>query len=165
MLAAPGGAVATTLIGVFVGSVSRRAQDRHWVREQQAAVCARVLRESSTVLVDLSDMESSRPESIPQGVVVATSIDWRPWNEALSMVNLVADKDIAEAAHALDEQIWRVHIAVKRGLAPDEDWFALRSRIIAAQGDFITVSRRRLPLTGDPLPRLSGRPAPDVWTP
>lgn len=32
-----------------------------------------------------------------------TTIDWRPWNEALNMVNLVADKDIAEAAVALDE--------------------------------------------------------------
>jgi hypothetical protein len=167
MLAAPSGAVATTLIGVFVGSVvSRRAQDRHWVREQQAAACARLLRESSTVLVDLSDMEASRPEGVPQGVVLPTTIDWRPWNEALNMVNLVADKDIAEAAHALDEQIWRVHIAVKRGLTPDENWLTLRSRVVAAQGDFITASRRRLSLTGEPLPRLSGRPAPDdpVWT-
>lgn len=65
-LAAPGGAVATTLIGVLVGSmVSRRAQDHHWVREQQAAACARLLQESTTVLVDLSTMEASRLEGIP----------------------------------------------------------------------------------------------------
>lgn len=96
LLVAPAGAVATTLIGVVAGSVvSRRAQDRHWVREQVAATCARVLRESSGVLVDLSEMEASRPDTVPQGVVLPTTIDRRPWNEALSMVNLVADKDIA----------------------------------------------------------------------
>ncbi|MER7636927.1 hypothetical protein [Streptomyces sp. NPDC126522] len=166
-LAASAGAVATTLIGVFAGSVvSRRAQDRHWVRDQVAATCARVLRESASVLVGLSEMESSRPDSIAQGVVCPTTIDWRPWNEALSMVNLVADKDIAEAAHALDEQIWRLHTKVKRGLTPEESWFPLRSRVEAAQNDFITTARRRLSLAGDPLQRFSGRPAPDdpIWT-
>lgn len=118
------------------------------------------------MLADLSTMEASRPEGIPQGIVVPTTIDWRPWNEALNMVNLVADKDIAEAALALDEQIWRAHIVVRRGLTPDEHWLTLRSRIITAQGGFITASRRRFSLTGEPLPRLSGKPAPDdpVWT-
>ena len=167
LLAAPAGAVATTLIGVFAGSVvSRRAQDRHWVRDQVAATCARVLRESSGVLVDLSEMEASRPDSVPQGVVLPTTIDWRPWNEALSMVNLVAEKDIADAAHALDEQIWRLHTIVKRGLTPEESWLILRSRVEAAQNNFITTARRQLSLAGDPLQRFSGRPAPDdpIWT-
>ncbi len=82
------------------------------------------------------------------------------------MVNLVADKDIAEAAHALDEQIWRLHTMVKRGLTPEENWLVLRSGIESAQNNFITVARRRLSLAGDPLQRFSGRPAPDdpIWT-
>ncbi|MCF3131091.1 hypothetical protein [Streptomyces olivochromogenes] len=167
LLAAPAGAVATTLIGVFAGSaVSRRAQDRHWVREQVAATCARVLRESSGVLVSLSEAESGRPSSIPQGVVHGTGIDWRPWNEALSMVNLVADKAIAEAAHTLDEEIWRLHAKVRRGLTPEENWFVLRARVESAQNNFIVTARRRLSLAGDPLERFSGRPAPDdpIWT-
>ncbi|MEU5764516.1 hypothetical protein ABZ782_01160 [Streptomyces asoensis] len=166
-LAAPAAAVVTTLAGVFAGSVvSRRAQDRHWVRDQVATTCARVLRESSAVLVDLSDMESSRPGTVPQGVVLPTTVDWRPWNEALSMVNLVADRDIAEAAHALDEQIWRLHTLVKRGLTAEEDWLALRARVQEAQNHFVTVARRRLALAGDPLERFSGRPSPDdpIWT-
>ncbi|MER6318490.1 hypothetical protein ABT237_32685 [Streptomyces sp. NPDC001581] len=167
LIAAPAGAVAATLIGVFAGSVvSRRAQDRHWVRDQVAATCARVLRESSGVLIDLSDMEASRPDAVPQGVVLPTAIDWRPWNEALSMVNLVADKDIAEAAHSLDEQIWRLHTIVKRGLGPEENWLVLRSRVVAAQNHFITVAREQLSLAGQPLERFSGRPDPDdpIWT-
>ncbi|MFD3941112.1 hypothetical protein ACFWSF_40655 [Streptomyces sp. NPDC058611] len=145
LLVAPAGAVVTTLIGVIVGSVvSRRTQDRHWVRDQVSATCARVLRESSGLLVDLSEMESSRPDAAPQGVVLPTTVDWRPWNEALSMVNLLADKDIAEAAHALDEQIWRLHTMVKRGLTAEEDWLALRTSVESAQNNFITVARRRL---------------------
>ncbi|MBP2054265.1 hypothetical protein J2Z21_007268 [Streptomyces griseochromogenes] len=157
----------TTLIGVFAGSVvSRRAQDRHWVRDQLAATCARVLRESSGALVDLSEMEASRPNSVPQGVMLPTAVDWRPWNEALSMVNLVADTDITAAAHALDEQLWRLHIIVKRGLTPEEDWLVLRGRVVSAQNNFISVARRELSLAGDPLQRFSGRPAPDdpIWT-
>ncbi|MFD9304069.1 hypothetical protein ACFWCB_15695 [Streptomyces sp. NPDC060048] len=167
LLAAPVGAVVTTLIGVVAGSaVSRRTQDRHWVRDQLSATCARVLRESSGLLVDLSEMEASRPDTVPQGVVLPTTIDWRPWNEALSMVNLVADKEIAEAAHGLDEQIWRLHTMVKRGLTPEENWLVLRSGVESAQNSFITVARRRLSDAGDPLQRFSGRPAPDdpIWT-
>ena len=111
-------------------------------------------------------MDVGRPDSVPQGVALPTTIDWRPWNEALSMVNLVADRDIAEAAHALDEQIWRFHIIVRRSLTPEESWLVLRGRVVAAQNDFITVARRQLSLAGDPLERFSGRPAPDdpIWT-
>ncbi|MFE4858493.1 hypothetical protein [Streptomyces sp. NPDC056670] len=156
-----------TLIGVVTGStVTSRAQGRHWVREQVSGTCARVLRESSALLVDLSEMEASRPDSVPQGVVLPTTIDWRPWNEALSMMNLVADKETAEAGHALDEQIWRLHTMIKRGLTPEENWLVLREGVESAQNNFITVARGRLSLAGDSLQRFSGRPAPDdpIWT-
>jgi hypothetical protein len=83
------------------------------------------------------------------------------WNEAPSMVNLVADKDIAEAAHALDEQIRRLHTMIKRGLTPEESRLVLRRAVGSAQNEFITVARRRLSLAGDSLQRFSGRPAPD----
>ncbi|ANP51631.1 hypothetical protein AVL59_20325 [Streptomyces griseochromogenes] len=98
--------------------------------------------------------------------MLPTAVDWRPWNEALSMVNLVADTDITAAAHALDEQLWRLHIIVKRGLTPEEDWLVLRGRVVSAQNNFISVARRELSLAGDPLQRFSGRPAPDdpIWT-
>ncbi|MEU6227196.1 hypothetical protein [Streptomyces sp. NPDC047042] len=165
-LAAPVGAVMTTLIGVFAGSVvGRRAQDRHWIREQQATACARVLRESSSVLVGLSDMDRDRPADLPQGVLAPTTVDWRPWNEALAIINLVARQDIAEAAHAIDEEIWRFHITVRRGLTPEENWLDLRGKVVAAQGSFIAVARRHLSITGDPLQRLDGRPGPDdpIW--
>ncbi|MFC5145710.1 hypothetical protein [Streptomyces aureoversilis] len=167
LLAAPAGAVATTLVGVFAGSVvSRRAQDRHWAREQLATACARLLRESTVVLVTLGMAEAARPSSVSQGVVHQTNIEWRPWNEAMSMVSLVADKDIVEAAHVLDEKMWRLHTRIKRGLTLEESWFVLRSSVESAQNDFIVAARRRLSPAGGPLQRFSGRPAPDdpIWT-
>ncbi|WP_330318703.1 hypothetical protein [Streptomyces platensis] len=89
----------TTLIGVFAGSVvSRRAQDRSWNRDQQVAACLRVLQESSTALTGLSEMEASRPASAAQGMILLTTVDWDPWNEALSLINVVADRDIADVA-------------------------------------------------------------------
>ncbi|MBO0654058.1 hypothetical protein J1792_15135 [Streptomyces triculaminicus] len=126
-----------------------------------------MLQESSTALASLSAMEASRPESDPQGTVVPTTVDWDPWNEALSLVNVVADREIVEAAHALDEQLWRLHIMVRRGLTPEENWLDLQARVTAARADLILTARRRLSIAGDSLPRLSGRPAPDdpIWPP
>jgi hypothetical protein len=82
------------------------------------------------------------------------------------MVNLVADQDVVEAAHALDEQIWRMHIAIRRGPTTAEGWVVMRSRVESAQRDFVTVARRRLSVAGDRLRRLSGRPdtADPVWS-
>lgn len=117
------------------------------------------------LLIELAKFEARRPASIPPGVVVSTDIDWRPWNESIILVNLVADRSIAEAAHALDEQIWRVSMMVKRGLTGDQTWLGLRDQVESAQHAFITAARRELSLTGDPLRRLSGRPTPDdpIW--
>ncbi|AJE87576.1 hypothetical protein SLNWT_7200 [Streptomyces albus] len=91
-------------------------------------------------------------------MVLAITLDRRPWNDALSMVNLVADKDIAEAAHSLDGQMWRLHTMIKRGLTPEEDWVVLRSAVEAAQNEFIIVARRHLSLAGDSRPRFPGGP-------
>jgi hypothetical protein len=86
-LAASAGAVATTLIGVMAGAaVGKRSQDQQWARDQVARACVRLLDESSRVLADLNDMDRARPASLPQGTVVPTPVDWRPWNQALNMI-------------------------------------------------------------------------------
>ncbi|MFG1804972.1 hypothetical protein [Streptomyces sp. NPDC049040] len=115
-MAASAGAVVTTLVGVVAGAaVGERSQDQHWTRDQVARACVRLLEESSQVFMGLVEMERARPASVPQGVVVPTALDWRPWNQALNMINLVADPGIVDAALALDEQIWRMHTAIRRG--------------------------------------------------
>jgi hypothetical protein len=92
------GAVLTTLLGVLVGSaLSNRSQARQWSRDRQADACAQVLRGSSNVMIELAGLNGQGVEPAPDGVRIRTSIDWKPWNEALAMVNLVADHDIVEA--------------------------------------------------------------------
>jgi len=46
-------------------------------------------------------------------------LEWRPWNEALAVIDLVADFQIVAAAHEIDAQIWRAHQQVKRGWVPE----------------------------------------------
>lgn len=88
------GAVLTTLLGVLVGSaLSNRSQTRQWSRDRQADACAQVLRESSNVMIELAGLNGQQVEAAPDGLRIRTSIDWKPWNEALAMVNLVADHD------------------------------------------------------------------------
>jgi hypothetical protein len=114
------GAVLTTLLGVFVGSVlSNRSQQRQWSRDRQADACAQVLRESSSVLIELNRMTREPIQPAADGIRVPTSMDWKAWNEALAMIVLVADHQIVEAAQAIDAQIWPVHQQIKRGWIPE----------------------------------------------
>lgn len=88
-------------------------------------------------------------------------MDWKPWNEALAMIALVADYDIVEVAQAIDAQIWPVHQQIKRGWRPDGGWFSMRDAIETRRQDFVNIARQRLAAPGPPLRRLSGRPAAD----
>ena len=82
------------------------------------------------------------------------------------MVSLVATNDIAQAAQAIDAEIWPVHLAIKAGLVKLGDWFPLREKIEVRRQEFVNVARKLLAPAGPPLPRLTGRPAPEdpIWT-
>lgn len=152
-------AALTTLIGVVTGAaLSRRSQHRQWSLDRQTNACVAVLRESSTLLVALSVLSGRCRSS-------SATPDWRTWNEALAELSLVADHNIVEAANALDEEIWRVHLELKRGPSTPDNWFALRERVEATRLAFNEQVRQQLTSPGPPLRRLTGRPAPDdpVW--
>jgi hypothetical protein len=153
------GAVLTTLLGVLVGSaLSSRSDKRQWSRDQQAQACAQVLRESSNVLIEFVRLRRNTVESAPDGASVPTSMDWRAWNEALATVNLLADHEIVEAAHVIDDEIWPVHQLIKRGWMSQDGWPRQRDRIEARRQDFVNIARRHLVPPGPPLRRLTGRP-------
>ncbi|WP_162795826.1 hypothetical protein [Nonomuraea lactucae] len=161
LIIAPLGAMIATLLGVVVGgNVSNRSQQRHWLRDRQMEACAQILRESSNVTIELSMMHG---HCSPPGTAPA-ALDWRPWNEALAMVNLIGAKEIVEAAHTIDTVIWRIHIQVKAGLATGAEWFPMRDRIEAQRREFVNVVRRHL-AAHEPLASLGGRPASDdpIW--
>jgi hypothetical protein len=169
------GAALTTLLGVLVGAVlSNRSQRRQWSRDRKADACAQVLRESSNMLIELADMlikmvGSDHQRAIPTAgqLDVPTSLDWKPWNEALAMISLVADHDIVDAALAIDAEFWPVHLKIKRGLAGEEDWRDLRDPIEAKRKDFVNVARQHLAPPGPLLRRLTARPAAGdpIWKP
>lgn len=162
LLVTTGSAVLTTLLGVVAGSyVSSRTQrvQRSWDRQTDA--CAQVLRESAAILVALARVAKEAARS--PGAV--SDVDWRPWNDALAMVSLVADHDVAEAAHAIDEQIWRAHLTLARGPSTAERWFALRDEVEGRRRLFTVIARRRLAVPGPVPHRLHGRPDTNdpVW--
>ncbi|MFI0452681.1 hypothetical protein [Actinomadura sp. 6N118] len=161
------GAVLTTLLGVLVGSVlSSRAQQRQRSHDRQLDACAQVLRESSNMLIELALANGEQGVPAPDGVNVKTTLDWKAWNEALAMVNLVADRDIVQAAHAIDAEFWPVHLQIKRGWTTKEDWPRLRTAIDTKRQDFVNIARTHLAAEpGPPLRRLTGRPPADhpIW--
>ncbi len=164
------GAVATTLLGVLVGgAVGNRSQQRNWSRDRQADACAQILRESSKVLIELASMNgrrvTPRPGQAPEPPGLPTPIDWRPWNDALDSVNLLADSQIADAAQAIDGEIWPVHLQIKNGQIKEGDWYPLRDKIEAQRRAFVNIARSHLGSSGPPLQRLGGRPGPDdpIW--
>ena len=165
------GAVVTTLLGVLVGSVATsRSQRRHWSRDRQMEACAQVLRESSNVLIELAAVNGrqvnpssqQRERPLPG---LPTQIDWRPWNEALAVINLVGDHNVVVAAHAIDAEVWPIHLQIKAGMLGGGEWFTLRDKIDARRREFVNVARQQLAATGPPLLRLTGRPTPDdpIW--
>jgi hypothetical protein len=154
------GAVSTTLLGVLAGSIlSSRSQKRQWSRDRQADACAQVLRESSNILIEFNRLTRQPVEPVADGATVPTPMDWKPWNEALAMIVLVADHEIVEAAQAIDAQIWPVHQQIKRGWIPAGGWLKLRDAIEARRERFVNVARKRRPrrvhlcagLRADPL--------------
>jgi hypothetical protein len=156
------GAVLTTLVGILVGSIlGNRSQQRQWSRDRQADACAQVLRESSNVMIELGKQSSKRIEAAPDRISVPSQIDWRPWNEALAMVALLANHDIVEAAIAIDAEFWPAHVQIKRGWTSDGDWPKLRSHIETRREDFVNVARKYFAASGPRLSRLTGKPSAD----
>ncbi|MFK0114176.1 hypothetical protein [Streptomyces sp. NPDC091217] len=150
-----GSAVLTTLLGVVAGAyVSSRTQrvQRSWDRQTDA--CAEILRESAAVLIALARLARDAAGS----PISVSNVDWRPWNDALAMVSLVADHDVADAAHAIDEQIWMAHLTLTRRTSAPDQWFALRDAVEDRRKSFTEIARRRLDVPGPVPRRLHGRP-------
>jgi hypothetical protein len=126
-----------------------------------------VLRESSNMLIELSMLDGRRVNPYPGEESVPSRLDWRPWNEALAMICLVADHEIVEAAQAIDAEFWPVHIQIKNGLTTESEWFALRDLVEASRQDFVNITRKHLAPPGPPLRRLTARPpaGDPIWQP
>jgi hypothetical protein len=74
------------------------------------------------------------------------------------MISLVGDHKIAEAAHAIDEQVWRAHLALRGADSTHPTWFVLRDEVEDRRRVFTATARRLLNVPGPVPGRLHGRP-------
>lgn len=85
-------------------------------------------------------------------------VDWGPFNEALSVLNLMASKGIVTSAHQLDRAIWEISLQVSRGEVLKEQWPPHRERLDACRLSFVNSVRKSLGHRSWALPALGGRP-------
>jgi hypothetical protein len=131
------GGVLTTLLGVGVGALlSRRAQERQWLKDAKAQAYAGVLRAYTRIEFDLRGAHLKK-HSVLQ-------VDWAPWGGALAALSLVADEDVVAAANRLAEVLNAMDVFVHRGEEQAEGWRELQAELIAAQMGFVNTARRSL---------------------
>src|SRR5215510_12742311 len=81
-----GGALSVT-VGVILGGVrTRRAQDRHWLRDQQLVAYQDLLREYATFAMILKRAHWAK---------AGWDYDWAVWSAALTSASLVAPVEVA----------------------------------------------------------------------
>ncbi|OIJ64253.1 hypothetical protein [Streptomyces mangrovisoli] len=131
------GGVLTTLAGVAAGALlSRRAQERHWLKDAQAQAYAGVLRAYTRVEFDLRGAHLGKHP--------VTQVDWAPWGGALAALSLVADEEVVAAAGRLGEVLNALERVVHEGEAGRPRWTRLQTELAAAQMDFVNTARRGL---------------------
>jgi hypothetical protein len=82
-----GGAL-SVMVGVILGGVlTRRAQDRHWLRDKQLAAYQELLRQYATFAMILKRAHGSRS---------GWDYDWAVWSAALTSASLVAPVEVAQ---------------------------------------------------------------------
>jgi hypothetical protein len=86
VLATAGGALSVT-VGVALGAVlTRRAQDRHWLRDKQLVAYEELLCQYATFVVILRSAHWARS---------GWDYDWAVWSSALVSASLVAPAEVA----------------------------------------------------------------------
>lgn len=98
VLTTAGGALSATL-GVVVGTaLSRRAQDRHWLRDRQLAAYQELMRQYATFTMTLRRAHVGR---------TGWDYDWAVWSAALTSASLVAPAQVAEEIDSFAAAIGR----------------------------------------------------------
>jgi hypothetical protein len=96
ILTTVGGALSATL-GVLVGGlVTRRAQERHWLRDRQLKAYEDVFAQYATFMMTLRQAHASRRPA---------DVDWHAWSVSLTSASLVAADEVARAIDAFGRAI------------------------------------------------------------
>lgn len=115
LIAAAG--ILATLLGLGLGLVlTRRQQVDAWPRARQVDACAAVVRASTYVRRALRDRCIRR--------ITQVDPEWRPWTEALPVVDLLAYPEVLAVASVMDEAIWRASYATRDNSRTGEEAWA-----------------------------------------
>ena len=146
-----GGAPPTSSACWSAVSVSRRSQDRHWLRDRRATYAA-VLRVYTRIEFDLRSAcyQDKR-----------TRIDWAPWGAALASLSLVASEEVAAATSRFTEAMREFKTFGLGGKRTKDDGLQLAAQVLAqAQMGFVNAARRSLDHSQRPCPGSSAVPPP-----
>ncbi|WP_203900350.1 hypothetical protein [Virgisporangium aliadipatigenens] len=95
-LTTAGGALSAG-VGVVLGALlTRRAQDRHWVRDRQLAAYQDLLREYATFVIIIKRAHDGR---------TGWNYDWARWSAALTCASLVAPVRVAREIDAFGRAV------------------------------------------------------------
>lgn len=151
VLTTAGGALSVT-VGVVVGAVlTRRSQDRHWLRDRQLVAYADVLRQYATFVMILRRAHWAGSD---------WDYDWAVWSAALTSASLVAPAEVAEEigtfGNVINAFLATAAVDTRTG-ALSMDEFAQAMRAPAqAQLALINAIRRSLGLHRQPLSTALG---------
>jgi len=96
VLTTAGGALSVA-VGVVMGAVlSRRAQDRHWLREKQLVSYQELMRQYATFAMVLRRAHLGR---------TGWDYDWAVWSAALTSASLVAPVEVADEIDAFGSAV------------------------------------------------------------
>jgi len=96
ILTTVGGALSATL-GVLVGGlVTRRAQERHWLRDRQLTAYEQLFAQYATFMMTLRQAHAARRPA---------DVDWAAWSVSLTSASLVAADDVARAIDRFGQAI------------------------------------------------------------
>ena len=129
-------------IGVVVGGiVTRRAQDRQWLRDRQLAAYQELFSHYAKFTMEIGRAHADRR---------GWDYDWGEWSAVLIRVSLVAPNDVATAidefGQAVDgflEQVARRADPLKNPLSPEE-FHAAKQEAAQAQIRLVNAIRRSL---------------------
>jgi hypothetical protein len=96
ILTTAGGALSATLGVVVGGLVTRRAQERHWLRDRQLKAYEELFAQYATFMMVLRQAHSARRPA---------EVDWAAWSISLTSASLVAPADVASSIDGFGKAI------------------------------------------------------------
>lgn len=132
------------------GFVGHRSQDRHWLKDRQAATYAAVLQEYTRIEFELRSAyyRDERPV-----------VDWAPWGAALAALGLVASPYVADTAQRFTLAMREFEQFVLGGKRAEDTELHQASRLLVeAQLAFVNAARLSLNRHQQPLTAQLGGP-------